>query len=377
MEDFWSTIQRRLPGSIPPGIIFLPGEKLSKKGFRWAPRTWLSAHEIDHPDPLSIFNCTTELDDQGLLVRYPGFLLHCEDRKVILGTSHTHEKQRFTFPIDQDLREWYSVEPADTITKEHADKNKKPDVYQILEQSNEKPIELAIILSRSRPREMPPEIGLLVEINSRTQRWREGDRRDDTVYCCRIIHRVRVCRAEPLYSHDWTKLQHTNMNQFGMIQRQDSVLEPSNSSPSILGFPSERDSKICIGEIVESGQFWYVDGFEPETPELPKPKDLPVARKNSNASNSGSGRTWVPSTITTIGKFLSWTLLKNNPRPYQPGSDTQPDSSYKESGTTDDLRRSFKSAKTLDSSSNSTISTHRPPGPPKRSTTGWSWYGGP
>jgi hypothetical protein len=64
------------PCAIPPAMIFLPGPKLSEKGYRWASRTWLTEQQIDHPDPFSIAAPSSRLEREGLFVRYPGFLLH-------------------------------------------------------------------------------------------------------------------------------------------------------------------------------------------------------------------------------------------------------------------------------------------------------------
>src|SRR3569833_166417 len=42
--EFWQELDRSY-GAIPSGIIFLPGAKVNRRGFGWAPRTWLSAYE--------------------------------------------------------------------------------------------------------------------------------------------------------------------------------------------------------------------------------------------------------------------------------------------------------------------------------------------
>jgi hypothetical protein len=263
MCDFWSALNRDLKGSIPPGIIFLPGEKLTERGFRWAPKTWMKALEIDHPDPLNIINCTTDLaQDLGLCVEYPGFLLHCQDRKVILGTDHVHPT--FTFPIDRDLLEWYTVEPAD---KE--DEATKTYLNRILDQPTYDSTDLAILLSRSRPREMPPEIGLLVEIYEKKEQWTETGRKF-TAYCCHVIHRVRVWRTQPKYGHG----NSPTFSELLSLQRRDTAQSINNISPSILQAPSETDAQICIGELIESDQRWYVDRSDPAKPEVPKEEKM-------------------------------------------------------------------------------------------------------
>ena len=95
---------------IPPGMIFLPGPRLQRKGFGWAPRTWLSSHEIESPDPLSFDNQKgTRLTAEGLEVQFPGFLLHDlgDDR----GTWNSRE--HFCFSTDSSLLQWYRVEPKE------------------------------------------------------------------------------------------------------------------------------------------------------------------------------------------------------------------------------------------------------------------------
>jgi hypothetical protein len=276
MKGFWVTIHERLRGSIPPGIIFLPGEKVTLQGFRWAPRSWMEAHEVDHPDPLSSFNYPTRLDlKEGLHVQYPGFILHCPNRKLLLRTDFTDSK--FTFPVDRGLLEWYCVELADNLEidaeeeegekKKYGERKKRKSrrsyIYPIIEQPQDNPTDLAIILSRSRPREAPAEIGLLVEIYDKPER-QQDDGRDEVVYCCKIIHRVRVSRVKPLYSHVWND---TTWNDNENAQRR--LLGSNVHQPSILSSSSENDSNICIGEIVNEDQRWAVDGYEPK-PEIPK-----------------------------------------------------------------------------------------------------------
>ncbi|KAL8993068.1 MAG: hypothetical protein Q9169_006623 [Polycauliona sp. 2 TL-2023] len=102
------------PCPIPPGMIFLPGPRLSKEGYGWAPRSWLSSHEIDTPDPLSLPDQGhTRLDPaRGLEVQFPGFLLHDLgfDRKKLWM------REEIYFPIDSTLLEWYRVQPAQDTT---------------------------------------------------------------------------------------------------------------------------------------------------------------------------------------------------------------------------------------------------------------------
>jgi hypothetical protein len=95
------------PGlGIPSGIIFLPSPKLmlegvpETKGYKWAPRTWLSMQA--HPYPLyRPLRKPGTMGNHGLLVEFPGLILHC------LGASI--RKRKFWVPVDQDLHKWFKV----------------------------------------------------------------------------------------------------------------------------------------------------------------------------------------------------------------------------------------------------------------------------
>ncbi|KAI4250379.1 MAG: hypothetical protein L6R42_008726 [Xanthoria sp. 1 TBL-2021] len=113
MVELLSRFAAMSPCPIPPGMIFLPGPRLSKKGYGWAPRSWLSSHEIDSPDPLSLPDQgNTRLNTEGLEVQFPGFLLHDLgfDRKELWM------REEIYFPTDSTLLEWYCVKPAQDTT---------------------------------------------------------------------------------------------------------------------------------------------------------------------------------------------------------------------------------------------------------------------
>ncbi|KAL9121962.1 MAG: hypothetical protein Q9187_001487 [Circinaria calcarea] len=121
------------PCPIPPGMIFLPGPRLLKNGYGWAPRTWLSSREIDSPDPLSLPDAgnTRLTASEGLEVQFPGFLLHD------LGDSRNEldMRENFFFSADSRLLDWYRVEPAE-------DPKRFPGAERLLGR------DLAIIVSR-------------------------------------------------------------------------------------------------------------------------------------------------------------------------------------------------------------------------------------
>jgi Heterokaryon incompatibility protein (HET) len=69
---------------LPPGIIFLSGERLSVEGFRWAPKSLLGRKKGTYPYPLQMFYSRTlwtstalaTIDAAGgLRASFPGFLL--------------------------------------------------------------------------------------------------------------------------------------------------------------------------------------------------------------------------------------------------------------------------------------------------------------
>jgi hypothetical protein len=128
---------------------------------------------------------------------------------------------------------------------------------------------LAVILSRSRPREAQPEIGLLVEIYNEPER-QQDDGRDEIVYCCKIIHRVKVSRFKPLYSHPWNDIT-TNEHVRRLTGYDFQTL-------SVLSSSSDNDDNICIGEIINDDQRWTVDGYEPEETLMPEEPEIKVGK---------------------------------------------------------------------------------------------------
>ncbi len=201
MCEFWRSLHSTYRHCIPPGIIFLPGPRLQmdgKLGYGWAPQTWMSAHEVDYPDPLGSWTSETDLlEGDGLRVSYPGFILHtasgasCTARNEILGIAGGVLSSRtFTFPADYDLLEWYSATPADDPPSQNLN-------LQSVQHSSH---QLAIILSRPRPKASPPEIGLLVGI------WMTinnmiPDNGSAKTYKCQIIHRLRVLAQHEALAH--------------------------------------------------------------------------------------------------------------------------------------------------------------------------------
>ena len=245
MQDFWALIHKNYEGSIPAGLIFLPGEKMTGTGFGWAPKTWMSASDEYYPYPLGIPSKPTELHiKDGLLVQYPGFLLQCGHPNTILGSNLA--KSTLTFPIDQSMSEWYQVKaledtrtgvgtPQMLLSKSHGSSH----------------LEFGIILSRPRPREWPEEIGLLVHIYREVWKRKEPERISRNYFYCQIVRHVWVSRT--------------------------------TAPPELKEYrlPSGKMGDHPIGEAVPEDTLWYVDGYQANR-DKPQPNpDTPTGTPNS------------------------------------------------------------------------------------------------
>ncbi|KAH7064419.1 hypothetical protein BKA63DRAFT_173216 [Paraphoma chrysanthemicola] len=241
MKDFWEVLEENSPGAIPPGIIFLPGDRIQMKGFGWAPLTWMEAGGVDHPDPISVISKSAKLEPLkgGLLVEFPGFLLHCQDRNAILGFTNG---KGFWFPSDSSLSEWYHVERADN--KEFS--TKKGVVYE------ERAEQLAIILSRPRPREMA-EIGLLVEVYEIREQRELGKDSGKRIFKVFIIGRVTVRRETD--TRDEQKA------------RKDEIIQSRKET---------YHKRIICGEALEDDQQWYVDSRTGSDGEMDETSKIPT-----------------------------------------------------------------------------------------------------
>jgi hypothetical protein len=186
----------------------------------------MSGQKVDYPDPLSTMVSAAKLDkEKGLLVQYPGFLLHAQDPVSILGTKQAPIR----FPVDSTLLECYEVEHADD-----SDIGKGT----ILERAND----LAIILCRPKPRELA-EIALLVEIKKKIIQRGVGAHGSSMIYEVFIIRRVKIKRlAGPDQFSQWMGYVHQ---------------------------ANDEDDRFICGEVLDSDQRWYVDGY-------PSPSSLPA-----------------------------------------------------------------------------------------------------
>jgi len=82
-----------------------------------------------------------------------------------------------------------------------------------------------------------------------------------------------------------------------------------------LQAPSDADGQICIGELIESNQRWYVDGFEPPRPEEPIEEDeVPAAPelslepdpRTSTTPKSKNGGSMFEKTAGALSLAIFW-----------------------------------------------------------------------
>lgn len=213
MKDFWTTMDRFQKGCIPPGIIFLPGTRMTLKGFGWAPKTFMTPNDIGHPNPLALLTQPTTLkSDHGLMLACPGFLLHFDKTALKIRTDILSTTEKIRFPVDSSFLEWYHVTP-----------DAEPG-YAQYQGPSIRDSSLGIIMSRPSPRESPAETGLLVEIYKPETLAAD----EQKIRFAQILFRVKIRREGP---------------------------QPTESH--------FRDSNAIFGEIIPSTQKWCVDGYQP------------------------------------------------------------------------------------------------------------------
>lgn len=134
--------------SLPAGLIFVGGRRMTEPGFRWAQNSWMSGQAVAYPDTLLLGGPKGRLTETGLQVTYPGFRIRFASTSV---------GPRFWLPSTKYLSTWYCITYiADSEDAGPADEwDRISDIF--------KHGEPAIILSRPHPGETP-EIGVLVAI---------------------------------------------------------------------------------------------------------------------------------------------------------------------------------------------------------------------
>lgn len=225
-------LEKVYPGSIPAGIIFLPGQRLTKKGFGWAPRTWISGQTVDYPDPLAIDTPTTKfVRDEGLYVQLPGFLLHSSP-----GTSPIAQMEKGTllrFPVDSTLSEWYEVKYADKETRQKLSRRPFTD-------DNANPKSYAIILPRQRPRDIR-EIALMVRIGHPQVQRSFRHKKETQIFSACIAFRIWVQKITSVGEADIKRYYEKPKRAVDGESNDESVREQ------------------VFGEILDQDQTWCVD----------------------------------------------------------------------------------------------------------------------
>ncbi|KAF8855333.1 hypothetical protein BDZ45DRAFT_793608 [Acephala macrosclerotiorum] len=198
------------PGlGIPAGIIFMQTPRLSiegvkeTKGYGWAPRTWLSRNTDVYP----LFHTpgqTGQIMQRGLLVKFPGLVLHCPTVAI--------EKRKFWVPVCQSGHKWYKV-----VVDPPSDRDWKIFWAEVSTLS-----EVSIIMSQSLPRERW-DIGVLVHTKGKLTQGR-----------VRLV--AILCRV-------WIRLE-TN----------------PNTLTKLLNNMREKSDTMPLGERLASGTEWCIDG---------------------------------------------------------------------------------------------------------------------
>jgi hypothetical protein len=299
MCDFWKALEERRPHSIPPGIIFAPGPKLSIQGFRWAPKSWMVGSEIDFPDPMSRMIHPAELKTRGLFVRYPGIMLHSLNRSMLLYG------QTFTFPIDNTLLEWYSVQRADITTI-----SPKKGVG-----SRGNPKDLAIILSRPRPREVS-EIGLLVEVVEPISQHLPDGKGEIRILSVHTVFRVLIGRER-----NQDKINKARSIAIGASRLQENGgYKVKGKAVGITSDEDEEgDEEFVFGEILPDDQGWFVDGRGPEAP----PASTPAAISPTSAPQVGAPPANTPAAMSPTSAPQVGAPPANTPAAMSPTSAPQ------------------------------------------------------
>ncbi|EWG49979.1 hypothetical protein FVEG_09320 [Fusarium verticillioides 7600] len=260
MERFWGTVgnDNAFGNAIPPGIIFLPGKRLSSEGFRWAPFTWMSGEVEAYPFPLDNPKHPTKLIPKGLVVQLPGFCLYPTGDKLrdIISTSN---RSSFRFSVSRGLDEWYQVSAARKRSQlngisaplDNGNHDLHPIALELRKDIDSgKPLKIGIILSRPRPVEVQGEIGLLVKICDKEGRCPVSGR-GKSLLICKIIRRIEVSRLA--------------IGASGDIPWETGPQEAPGYDPILSRYERFQREKVA-GVQLDDDQSWCVDGFPGKAP---------------------------------------------------------------------------------------------------------------
>lgn len=192
---------------------------MALRGFGWAPKTFMNPEDVGHPNPLSLLTQKTELKpEHGLIVTYPGLMLHADDEDQESRNKILEIGGSFRFPVDNSFMEWYEVEP-------------KPEPgWSLFQSLSTRRTQLAVLLSRPFPKESPPDVGLLVEIYNPELSNLLNDPSLQDVRFAQIVFRVHVRRI-----HIGSPSMNRHLQGHGAI----------------------------FGEAIPSEQRWCLDGHQP------------------------------------------------------------------------------------------------------------------
>ncbi|KAL9067202.1 MAG: hypothetical protein Q9157_006886 [Trypethelium eluteriae] len=228
IRDLWNLLEEAYPHSIPSGIIFLPGDKIDIDGFRWAPKTFMVGKKLDHPDPLRASSKLATLEtNKGLLVIYPGFLLHTQNARERILDPHTVNDEFLFATINPSSSEWYSVRPAEIRLHRTIPRFPRGTTNKF-----------AVILSHSSSMQSS-QLGLLVEIIQTSPPAEIEAHATPTTYHVIIVCRVYVKR---------------------LLGHQDST-ETKERILSRTNIPQD----MVLGVELDSKTKWYVGGKEGST----------------------------------------------------------------------------------------------------------------
>ena len=206
MVTFLNMLNQTQRLGIPSGIIFLPPPTLANPelpetmAYSWAPLTWLSKQSYLYP---LLPHKPATIADKGLLVTFPGVILHCSSKPM----SH----QKFWIPVDQSMHKWYKIY-ADPIKPWEVFWKEDFSVYN----------EPSIILPTERIRE----------------RWQTGVlvRTKGTLERGSVRWVKKLCRA-------WIRLE----------------TDPKVLKREIKKF-REKSNEMVFGTRLQEGQRWCVEG---------------------------------------------------------------------------------------------------------------------
>ncbi|MCJ1325021.1 hypothetical protein MMC10_001683 [Thelotrema lepadinum] len=200
---------------IPPGFIFLPGERLASRQYGWALRTWLTKYQQGHPRPLEPeYPTTSYLTSSGLQVQYPGL--------DILGPGKSFEQSEFWLMVSTSLQKWFRIKYVKDID------TSETEFQQALTEKS-----VSIIMTNSEPGDIP-EVGILVQRLKERQTYQcqaeTGKARLQSIRYVKYLCRVEVVLEDNLKT----------------IQRlRDNFLK--NSQDTILGKRADVATHWVVG----------------------------------------------------------------------------------------------------------------------------------